>query len=92
MSSLLENSATDRRLFYACALDAQEIGNRPLALKALNSILIDVETHPAEASRIPVIVRCTIRICLTMIEENRDTASYIELLCDSYEKGMQTSV
>lgn len=91
MSSLRRicgNEATDRRLLYACALDAQEIGNRKLALKALKEILHKFDTFPPESCHLPALLRSTLRLTMAEIEGSRDAQSSIEYLCTLYEYGM----
>ncbi|RFU28018.1 hypothetical protein B7463_g8334, partial [Scytalidium lignicola] len=78
-------STKDSNLLYACVLDAQQVGNRDQAVKALQLVL---EKHnygaPSEV-HLPSLLRVTIGLMASRFEavESKDTSEYVE---DAVEK------
>jgi len=87
LTVISQHPESDHRLLYTCALDAQEIGNKKIALKSLQYILGLAENSPDVASKLPVILRSTIRLTMTEIENTRDARSHVENLCNLYDRG-----
>lgn len=85
---IAQHPDSDHRLLYTCALDAQEIGNRRIALRSLQYILGLAENSSEVAAKVPVILRSTIRLTMTEIENTRDARSHVENLCSLYERGI----
>ncbi|KAL7275567.1 sporulation-specific protein 22 [Rhizina undulata] len=89
LKSLAECQDSDRRLLYACALDAQDIGNRKQALNALKMVLQKLDVIAPEIGHIPAILRCTIRLTMAEIECSKDGSANVESLCFLYEKAAE---
>lgn len=87
LQGLSESTDPDRRLLYGCALDAQETGNRELALMALKLVLDQIGLVAPDAGHIPTILRCAIRLTMAEIEGLRESESSVESLCLLFEKG-----
>lgn len=87
LQELSKSTDPDRRLLYGCALDAQETGNRELALMALKLVLDRIGLVAPDVGHIPTILRCTIRLTMAEIEGSRESESSIESLCSLLEKG-----
>lgn len=87
LQELSKSTDPDRRLLYGCALDAQETGNRELALMALKLVLDRIGLVAPDVGHIPTILRCTIRLTMAEIEGSRESESSIESLCLLLEKG-----
>jgi hypothetical protein len=87
LQHLSESSDPDRRLLYGCALDAQETGNRELALVALRLVLDQIGLVAPDIGHIPTILRCAIRLTMAEIEGSREAEATIESLCLLLEKG-----
>lgn len=87
LQGLSESTDPDRRLLYGCALDAQETGNRELALMALKLVLDQIGLVAPDVGHIPTILRCTIRLTMAEIEGSRESESSVESLCLLFEKG-----
>lgn len=84
---LSESNDPDRRLLYGCALDAQETGNRELALVALGLVLDQIGLVTPDIGHIPTILRCAIRLTMAEIEGSREAEVTVESLCLLLEKG-----
>ncbi|KAI5800044.1 meiosis protein SPO22/ZIP4 like-domain-containing protein [Geopyxis carbonaria] len=89
--SICENPASDRFIIYACALDAQYVGNQKLALKSLETILEQVELYSVEICHIPCLFRSTIRLRMADIEANSNSISGVESLCKLYEQVLKNA-
>lgn len=87
LRGLSESIDPDRRLLYGCALDAQETGDRELALMALKLVLDQIGLVVPDVGHIPTILRCTIRLTMAEIEGSREPESSVESLCLLFEKG-----
>jgi len=87
LQGLSECADPDRRLLYGCALDAQETGNRELALVALKLVLERISLIAPDVGHIPTILRCAIRLTMAEIEGSREPESSVESLCLLFEKG-----
>lgn len=87
LRGLSESTDPDRRLLYGCALDAQETGDRELALMALKLVLDQISLVAPDVGHIPTILRCTIRLTMAEIEGSREPESSVESLCLLLEKG-----
>lgn len=95
LRSLCENPSTDHRLLYACAMDAQDIGNRKIALQTLERIVFTtMDTTPDEVCHVPSLLRCHIRLVVAEIEGKRNQAErepLIDGLCQIYERALQNA-
>ncbi|KAH0614706.1 uncharacterized protein H6S33_000342 [Morchella sextelata] len=89
LQHLSESSDPDRRLLYGCALDAQETGNRELALVALRLVLDQIGLVAPDIGHIPTILRCAIRLTMAEIEGSREAEATIESLCLLLEKAAE---
>jgi hypothetical protein len=87
LARICEFESTDHRVLYACALDAQAVGSMKLALRAMQYILDRLEKTPAVAQKLPILIRCTIKMTMTEIEGTRGAQARVEIICGLYEKG-----
>lgn len=85
LRSICESETHTKQLLYACALDAQEVGHRKVALMALRMILDNIEIQSYE--HLPALLRCTIKLTMTEIESTSYSATNVDSLCALYEKG-----
>jgi hypothetical protein len=91
-------SLKDSSLLYACVLDAQEAGDKDMAIAALQLLLETHQFNPPSTIHIPALLRCTIRLMVSQLESK--TASHIEpdtdhivaQLCKLFEGGELFSV
>ncbi|KAK6360249.1 hypothetical protein TWF730_006397 [Orbilia blumenaviensis] len=62
----------DIAILYACALEAQSIGNKDIILKVLSQLLEQADTKtPPEGAHFPAIYRTMIRLILSDIQDNK---------------------
>jgi hypothetical protein len=94
------SSSKDLTLLYACVLDAQQVGNRPLALTALQLVLEKqgtVENSSAgshNAVHLPSLLRSTISLTSAVLDGSKhaegspEAEANVEKLCKLFEGGM----
>jgi len=86
-------SSKDPSLLYACVLDAQEVGNKDMAIAALQLLLKKNQFNPPTTIHIPALLRCTIRLMITQLESKgasrteHDTDYTVTQLCKLFEGG-----
>jgi len=93
------SSSKDPTLLYACVLDAQQVGNRLLALMALQLVLEEqfvLKNHSSAASstvHLPSLLRSTISLTSAVLDGSKDTEGSPEAeanvgkLCKFFEGG-----
>lgn len=69
LASLAKSIDKDRRHLYACVLEAQQSGNRAMAVAAFQA-LID---RPSEGVQLPALLRCTVRLLMEELETSTTT-------------------
>lgn len=92
LQSLCETPSTDRRLLYACAMDAQDVGNREIALQTLSRIVFTTEGSVDDVCHVPSLLRCHIRLVMAEMDSKKTQAErdqYVEQLCQIYERVLQ---
>ncbi|KAF2689190.1 SPO22-domain-containing protein [Lentithecium fluviatile CBS 122367] len=79
-------SSKDATLPYACALDAQNSGNRRAAIEALNKI-VDKYDHAAPTDvHYPALVRLTAKLLMAeLVKDGALDAEILEQLCKDFE-------
>lgn len=69
LASLAKHIDKEPRHMYACVLEAQQSGNRAMAVAAFQA-LID---HPSEGVQLPALLRCTVRLLMEELEISSTT-------------------
>ena len=87
LAKIAELSDLDHRFLYLCAIDAQDVGSRNIALRTLQFILARMDTVPSVISKLPVFLRVTMRLNMTETEDHKDSGASVEPLCTLYERG-----
>jgi hypothetical protein len=86
-------ASKDPSLLYACVLDAQEVGDKDMAIAALQLLLEKYQFNPPSTIHIPALLRCTIRLMITRLESKSashiepDTDYIVPQLCKLFEGG-----
>jgi hypothetical protein len=86
-------SSKDPSLLYACVLDAQEVGDKTMAITALQLLLEKHQFNPPSTIYIPALLRCTIRLMISQLGSKStshiesDTDQIITQLCKLFEAG-----
>lgn len=61
-------SFKDSSLLYACVLDAQDVGDKKMALAALQLLLEKHQLNPPPTVHIPALLRCMIRLLNSQLD------------------------
>ena len=86
-------SSEDSNLLYACVLDAQEVGDKDLAVAALQLVLEKYQYNAPSTIHLPALLRCIIRLIISQLESKTVSASgsevddIIDRLCKLFEVG-----
>jgi hypothetical protein len=89
------SSATtkDPTLLYACCLDAQQSGNKPQTIAALQLVLEKYGYNAPSAIHLPSLIRTTIQLMVSLQDESKnlattdDIGASVEKLCKAFEGG-----
>lgn len=88
LEKVYSNATKDATLLYACILDAQQLGNKELAIKALQMVLEKYEFATPDGVHMPALIRCTIRLIIAQLEA-KDPAvqqeATVEQLCRLFD-------
>ena len=100
---IISSSSKDPTLLYACVLDAQQVGNRHLALAALQLVL-EVEgtfdnqsTGPSCTVHMPSLLRSTISLTCAALDGSKhaegspEAEANVDKLCKFFEGGILLS-
>lgn len=95
LNKVYEASGKDATLLYACAMDAQQVGNKEQAIAALQLVLEKHEYNVPNGVHLPALLRCTIRLMASQIEgdkaqKTQDLEMVSEQLCKLFEGGEST--
>ncbi|KAK6528389.1 hypothetical protein TWF281_009630 [Arthrobotrys megalospora] len=84
----------DIAILYACALEAQSIGNKDIILKVLSQLLEQADTTtPPEGAHLPAIYRTMIRLILSDIRDNKAvTDGNLDILYSVFQKALNNAV
>jgi len=63
-----QDSSNNPSLLYACVLDAQDVGDKKMALAALQILLEKHQFNPPSAIYLPALLRCTIRLLMSQLD------------------------
>jgi hypothetical protein len=63
-----QGSSKDPSILYACVLDAQEVGDKKMALAALKLLLEKHQFNPPSTMHLPALLRCTIRLLNSQLD------------------------
>lgn len=86
-------SSEDSNLLYACVLDAQQVGDKDLALAALQLVLEKCQHNAPSTIHLPALLRCIIRLIISQLESKSPSApgsdvdDLIDRLCKLFEVG-----
>lgn len=90
LEKVYASSAKDATLLYACAMDAQQVGNKEQALAALQLVLQKHDYSVPDGVHLPALLRCTIRLMASQIEgeqvkSSKDMPKVSDHLCKIFE-------
>jgi hypothetical protein len=96
---IISSSSKDPTLLYACVLDAQQVGNRPFALAALQLVLERQGTFESHgtgscAVHMPSLLRSTISLTSAVLDGSKnaegspEATANVEKLCKFFEGGV----
>lgn len=83
----------DPTLLYACCLDAQQSGNKPQTVAALQLVLEKYGYTAPSAIHLPSLLRTTIQLIVSIQKESQNSASLddmgvtVEKICKAFEGG-----
>lgn len=89
-------STKDANLLYACVLDAQQVGNREQALRALQLVLEKHDYSAPNTIHLPSLLRVTIGLMVSQFDNiesksnSEHSEGYEEKLCKLFEAGKLT--
>lgn len=71
LSALVKHDDKERRYLFACVLEAQQSGNRALAIAAFQALL----EQPPTGVQLPALLRCTARLLMEELESSAEHLS-----------------
>jgi hypothetical protein len=86
-------SSVDPNMLYACVLDAQQVGDKDMAIAALQLVLDKYQYNAPSAVHLPALLRCTIRLLASQLELKSTTRAdfddnqIVDQLCRLLEAG-----
>ncbi|OBT96970.1 hypothetical protein VE01_05545 [Pseudogymnoascus verrucosus] len=92
LGKVYEAATDDYTMIYACVIDAQQVGDRTLALAGLQLVLQKYEYNAPSAVNFPALLRCMIRFILSQLESGEpekdiDVPSAVDQLCRLFDGG-----
>jgi tetratricopeptide (TPR) repeat protein len=89
------SSEKDAKLLYACVMDAQEVGDKAMAVEALELVLERCEHTILSEIHLPALLRVTIRLVKSQLEVKEAGSNVVEdhgvlSLCKLFEAGKLT--
>lgn len=92
LGKVYEAATDDYTMLYACVIDAQQVGDRTLALAGLQLVLQKYEYNAPSAVNFPALLRCMIRFILSQLESGEpekdiDVPSAVDQLCRLFDGG-----
>lgn len=93
LEKVYDAASDDPAILYACVIDAQQVGDRSLAIVALQLVLQKYEYNAPSSVNFPALLRCTIRLILSQLEsveseKDIDMPSAVDRLCKLFGGGM----
>jgi hypothetical protein len=93
LEKVYEAATDDFTMLYACVIDAQQVGDRTLALAGLQLVLQKYEYNAPSPVNFPALLRCMIRFILSHLEsveaeKDIDVPSVVDHLCKLFDAGM----
>ena len=86
LESIYQQSAKDATLLYACVLEAQQTGQRPQAVSAMQLVLEKHNYGSPPGVHLPALLRCTARLLFADLEAPGSAAdSAVEAVCKLFE-------
>jgi hypothetical protein len=97
LKKVYETSTNDSTMLYACVLDAQQVGDKTLAIEGLQLVLQKYEQGAPSSANFPALLRCMIRLILSKIEsmeseKDIDESSTVDKLCKLFDGGMSINL
>ncbi|EGX47870.1 hypothetical protein AOL_s00081g197 [Orbilia oligospora ATCC 24927] len=94
LDNICNGPSKDIAILYACALEAQSMGNKDIILKVLSQLLEQADTTtPPEGANLPAIYRTMIRLILSDIQENKAVESGIlDTLYSIFRKALNNAI
>lgn len=80
---IAKNSSQDPKLLYGCVLEAQQSGNRPEAIRALQAVLAKCSTGGLSDVHLPSLLRCTLRLQISELSVT-PSSDAVEAVCASF--------
>jgi len=71
LEAICKQSAKDATLLYACALEAQQVGDRAQAVAALQRVLEKYDYGAPQGVHLPALLRCTARLLINELTPAR---------------------
>ncbi|OBT49348.1 hypothetical protein VE00_00485 [Pseudogymnoascus sp. WSF 3629] len=92
LEKVYEAATDDFTMLYACVIDAQQVGDRTLALAGLQLVLQKYEYNAPSSVNFPALLRCMIRFILSHLEsveaeKDIDVPSVVDQLCKLFDAG-----
>ncbi|KFY01778.1 hypothetical protein V490_00767 [Pseudogymnoascus sp. VKM F-3557] len=92
LKKVYEAATNDSTMLYACVLDAQQVGDKTLAIEGLQLVLQKYEYSAPSSANFPGLLRCMIRLILSKIEsveseKDIDVSSAVDQLCKLFDGG-----
>lgn len=92
LGKVYDVSSQDSTLLYACVMDAQDVGDKTMALQALQMVLEKYSHNVQSSVHIPALLRVTIRLSNSQLESpdkisEDDSSQTVKGLCKLFEAG-----
>ncbi|KFZ02357.1 hypothetical protein V500_00246 [Pseudogymnoascus sp. VKM F-4518 (FW-2643)] len=90
LEKVYDAATDDPTILYACVIDAQQVGDRSLAIAALQLVLQKYEYNAPSSVNFPALLRCMIRLILSQLEsvepeKDIDVPSAVDQLCKLFD-------
>jgi hypothetical protein len=91
LGKVYESSSKEPNLLYACVLDAQQAGDKDLAIAALQLVLEKHQQNTPTTIHLPALLRCTIRLTKSQLDAkgnprlDSDSDPVVDRLCKLFE-------
>lgn len=88
---IANNSSQDPKLLYGCVLEAQQSGNRPEAIRALQAVLAKCSTGGLSDVHLPSLLRCTLRLQTSELSVS-PSSDAVDAVCVSFRAATATMI
>lgn len=89
--AIAKHSSQEPKLLYGCVLEAQQSGNRPEAIRALQAVLVKCSIGGFGDVHLPSLLRCTIRLQISELSVT-PSSDAVDAVCASFRGAAVTMI